>query len=222
MNRDADDEARSVAPDRTHRASREVRDGGTDDGADDEAPSQWIVRFAPLVASGGAVLDVACGRGRHARWFEAHGHRVTAIDRDAEALAACGASERLCCDLERGDPAASWPVAGRRFAAIVVTRYLHRPSLPSIVAALGPGGVLLYETFAAGNERFGRPRNPAFLLEPGELLAACRGLTIVAYEDGVVDRPAPASIQRICAVRDDGPSNEGAVAAVGLARRHAL
>ncbi len=169
------------------------------------APTDWVARFAPLVEPGGTVLDVASGAGRHARWFEARGHRVTAIDRDADALAASGASERIACDLE-GDHAA-WPVAGRTFAAVVVTRYLHRPLLPAIVAALADGGVLLYETFAAGNARFGRPANPDFLLAPGELLAVCQGLQVVAYEDGLVGSPPTASIQRICAVRaNDGDS----------------
>lgn len=175
---------------------------GTAPTHDHDRPSAWIVRFAPLVVAGGAVLDVACGSGRHVRWFEAHGHRVTAIDRSATALAAASASEPLLADLEAGDAARCWPVAGRRFAAVVVTNYLHRPLLPLLVAALAPGGVLLYETFAAGNARFGRPASPAFLLEPGELLAATAGLTVVAYENGVVRHPRPASIQRICAVRD--------------------
>lgn len=169
---------------------------------DDDRPSPWIVRFTPLVVAGGAVLDVACGNGRHVRWFEACGHRVTAIDRSESALAAAGATEPLVVDLEAGDATRCWPVTDRRFAAVVVTHYLHRPLLPLLVAALAPGGVLLYETFAAGNARFGRPANPAFLLEPGELLAATAGLTVVAYEDGLVRDPRPASIQRICAVRD--------------------
>ena len=165
-----------------------------------DTPSSWVARFAPLFAPGGTVLDVACGRGRHARWLEARGHRVTAIDRDAGALAACGAFEPILCDLETEPP--TWPVRGRRFAGVVVTNYLHRPLFDDLIASLAEGGVLLYETFAAGNGRFGRPANPAFLLEPGELLARCAGLSVVAYEDGVVAEPAPASIQRICCVRD--------------------
>ena len=170
------------------------------------------MRFAALVVPGGAVLDVASGRGRHARWFEAAGHRVTALDRDAVALAGCGAFETIACDLE-SEPV-TWPLAGRTFAAVIVTNYLHRPLFPSLLASLAPGGVLLYETFAAGNEVFGRPRNPAFLLEPGELLERCRDLQVVAYEDGLVASPGPASIQRICAVRP-------AIDAVA-AQRHAL
>ncbi len=162
------------------------------------------------------MLDVACGRGRHARWFESRGHRVTGIDRDADALAACGASEAIACDLET-EPIA-WPLPTRRFAAVVVTHYLHRPLFPRLIASLAPGGVLIYETFAAGNGRLGKPSNPAFLLEPGELLERCRGLTVVAYEDGLVALPAPASVQRICCVWE--PS--GYASATSTAVRHAL
>lgn len=177
----------------------------------DDAPSAWVVRFAPLIAERGKVLDVACGRGRHARWFESRGHRVTGIDRDADALRTCGASETIRYDLEAGP--IGLPVSDR-FAAIVVTNYLHRPLFPSLIDALLPGGVLLYETFAEGNARFGRPANPAFLLERGELLVHCVGLTIVAFEDGLVTSPRPASIQRICAVREAADG--------GRAQRHAL
>ncbi|MEO8936804.1 MAG: class I SAM-dependent methyltransferase [Burkholderiaceae bacterium] len=170
-----------------------------------ELPSPWVVRFAPLIAAGGSVLDVASGTGRHARWLAARGHRVTAVDRDADALDACGASETIRCDLEMDGQ--SWSLGQRAFAAVVVTNYLHRPLFPALIAALAPGGVLLYETFAVGNERFGRPRNPAFLLRPGELLQHCASLDIVAYEDGLITDPGPASIQRICAVSTplDGP-----------------
>jgi SAM-dependent methyltransferase len=156
------------------------------------------VRFTPLIEAHGAVLDVACGRGRHARWFEARGHRVTGIDRDVQALAESGASETVEADLEAGG---AWPLPGRRFAAVVVTNYLHRPLFPSLIDAVADDGVLIYETFAAGNERFGKPSNPAFLLAPGELLERCGGLEIVAYEDGLIGDPPHASIQRICAIR---------------------
>ncbi len=162
-----------------------------------DTPSPWVVRFGPLIAPAGPVLDVACGSGRHARWLEAHGHRVTGVDRDGEALAGSGASETIVADLE----GAPWPLDDRWFAAVVATNYLHRPLFPALVAALAPGGVLIYETFAVGNERFGKPGNPAFLLRTGELLDHCRDLDVVAYEDGLVDDPAPASRQRICAVR---------------------
>ncbi len=171
-----------------------------------DGPSPWVVRFATAIPKGGAVLDVASGRGRHARWLEARGHRVTAIDRDAGALEAGGASEAIVFDLEAG---LEWPLTGRRFAAVVVTNYLHRPLFPALLAALADDGVLLYETFAVGNERFGRPGNPDFLLGPGELLALCRGLEIVAFEDGLVGDPPVASIQRICAIDRSRSSARG-------------
>ena len=165
-------------------------------------PSPWVVRFAGLTPSGGEVLDVACGSGRHTRLFLERGHRVVAVDRDLSGLADLAAHprlERVEADLEQGGP---FVLAGRSFAAVVVANYLHRPLLPSLVAAVDAEGVFIYETFAAGNERFGRPRNPDFLLEPGELLDAVRGrLRVIAYEDVVVDRPSPAAVQRICAIR---------------------
>ncbi|MGE5524208.1 MAG: class I SAM-dependent methyltransferase [Rhodospirillaceae bacterium] len=164
-------------------------------------PSAWITRWACIVPRCGAVLDVACGSGRHARWFAARGHRVDAVDRDPEAIASLAGVDRvapLCSDIENGP----WPYAGRIYAAIVVANYLHRPLFPVLLDALAPGGVLLYETFAAGNERYGRPRNPAFLLQPGELLEIVRGrLRVVAYEDVELGEPRPACVQRICALR---------------------
>ena len=167
--------------------------------------SPWIERFAGLVPPGGAVLDLAAGGGRHTRFFLGRGHPVLAVDRDTGALAGI-ADARLTClqaDLEAGP----WPLQGRRFAGVVVTNYLHRPLLRRVVEAVTEGGALLYETFAQGNEALGRPRNPDFLLRPGELLEAVRGtLTVVAYEHGKVDRPRPAMIQRIAAVRDPSPS----------------
>jgi len=167
-----------------------------------EPHSAWMVRFAGLVPGGGAVLDVACGPGRHALLFAARGHPVTAIDRDRAALATLegiAGIEAIAADLEDGAP---FPLAGRRFAGIVVANYLWRPLVPALLAALAPGGALLWETFAAGNEQFGRPRNPDFLLRPGELLEMVRGtLDVVAFEDGSVDTPRPAIVQRIVAVR---------------------
>lgn len=161
-----------------------------------------MVRFAGLVPAGGAVLDLACGRGRHAHMFAARGHPVIAIDRDRTALAALegvAGIEALAIDLEDGS---SFPFASRAFAGIVVANYLWRPLVPALLAALAPGGALLWETFAAGNEEFGRPRNPDFLLRPGELLAMVRStLDVVAFEDGRVDTPRPAIVQRIAAVR---------------------
>ena len=156
-------------------------------GAGDLAPSPWIVRFAPLVPAGARVLDLACGTGRHARLFADRGCRVLAVDRDAAALAALArvaGVETARLDLETG----AWPLAGEEFDAIVVANYLHRPLFPFLLASLAPDGLLLYETFARGNEAFGRPSNPDFLLEPGELLRLVAGrLKVVAYEEGQVD-----------------------------------
>jgi SAM-dependent methyltransferase len=164
-------------------------------------PSPWVARFAALVASGGDVLDVACGSGRHTRLFLERGHPVVAIDRDLSGIADLAEHPRLEtveADLEDEGP---FPLSGRSFAAVVVANYLHRPLLPSLVAAVDADGVFVYETFSAGNECFGRPRNPDFLLRPGELLDAVQGrLRVIAYEDVVVDRPSPAAIQRVCAV----------------------
>lgn len=164
--------------------------------------SAWVERWSALVPPEGDVLDVACGFGRHARWFALRGHRVTAVDRDGAAiagLAGVAGIEAVQADIEGGP----WPFAGRRFAGVVVTNYLHRPLLPLLVDAVGEGGVLLYETFALGNERFGRPSNPAFLLRPGELLEAVRGqLRVVAYEDLETSVPRPAMVQRLCARRE--------------------
>jgi SAM-dependent methyltransferase len=163
-----------------------------------ETPSPWVQRWAQLVERG-PVLDVACGGGRHAILFAERGFEVFAVDRDEQALPA--SITFLKADLEDGSP---WPLAGKRFAAIVVTNYLHRPLLPVLARSLDEGGVLLYETFMAGNERYGKPANPNFLLRPGELLEACAGLTVVAFEQGVVERPKKAVVQRVCAVR--GPA----------------
>jgi SAM-dependent methyltransferase len=166
-------------------------------------PSRWVRRWTHLIAPGGAVLDVASGAGRHSRWFAAHGHPVTAIDRDAAALATLRDEPNiatLAADLEN----AAWPLAAdATFAAIVVTNYLHRPLFPQLLRALGAGGVLIYETFAQGNETVGKPSNPAFLLQPGELLDAVRGqLRVIAFQDGFLAEPRPAFIQRICAVKE--------------------
>lgn len=166
-----------------------------------EDPSAWVVRFAPQIRAGGSVLDLACGSGRHARYLADLGHRVLAVDIDAasvQSMAGCSGIEARIADLEGGP----WPFAGRRFDGIVVTRYLHRPLLAPLLEAVAPGGVLIYETFAAGNERYGRPRNPEFLLQPGELLEWARGhLRVIAFEDLYVDSPKPAMMQRICALR---------------------
>ena len=170
-----------------------------------QAPSPWVERFAALVPAGGAVLDLACGTGRHGRLFADRGHPVTAVDIDAAAIDAVAADPRIeaiAADLESG----GWPLEDRRFTGIVVTNYLWRPILPRLAAALDPGGVLIYETFAKGNERYGRPRKPAHLLRPGELLQAfAQALCVVAYEHGIVDHPRPAVVQRIAAVRTARP-----------------
>jgi len=171
------------------------------DGHQGLAASPWALRWAPLLRPGSRVLDVACGSGRHARLFAAAGHAVTAVDRDAAAIAALatvpGISAR-CADIEGGP----WPYAGQSFDAVVVTNYLHRPLFAALVAAVAPGGVFIYETFAVGNERHGRPSNPDFLLRPGELLEVVRpALDVVAYEAGFVAQPKPAVLQRVCARR---------------------
>jgi SAM-dependent methyltransferase len=162
-------------------------------------PLPWIVQWAGLVAPGSAVLDVAAGRGRHSRFFSGRGHPVTAIDRDISALEASDAIEIIQADLEDGS---AWPLPGRHFGAVVVTNYLHRPLIPVLLEAVEPGGVLLYQTFMAGNERFGKPSNPDFLLKDGELLEAVRGnYSVVAYEARLVSEPSMAMVQRISARR---------------------
>lgn len=160
-------------------------------------PSSWVVRWGTQVTIG-PVLDLACGSGRHARWFAARGLPVVAVDRQPLLDEPAGV-EFIRADLEDGSP---WPLAGRRFGAIVVTNYLHRPLLPLIASALAPGGLLIYETFMVGNERFGRPTNPAFLLRPGELRQAFAGLTVLAFEEGEVSSPKQAVVQRIAALRE--------------------
>lgn len=165
-------------------------------------PSAWVTRFAPFLRADGEILDLACGSGRHARWLAGRGWRVEAVDRDAGALAALagvpGVRVRVA-DLEQG----AWPYAGRRFDGVVVTNYLHRSLFPLIEGALAEGGVLIYETFMSGNERFGRPSNPDFLLRSQELLDVVRsaGLRVIAFEEGETASPRPAVVQRICAQR---------------------
>lgn len=164
------------------------------------APSAWVERWLAWIRPGGDVLDVACGAGRHARLLARLGFEVCAVDRDLARFTdpPPGVDLRVA-DLEAGP----WPYPGRRFDGVVVTNYLHRPLMPTLVDSLEPGGVLVYETFARGQERFGRPSNPDFLLLPGELLEAVRGrLRVIAYEDLVLDAPRPAAVQRICARRE--------------------
>ncbi|RAS39113.1 class I SAM-dependent methyltransferase [Paraburkholderia bryophila] len=177
-------------------------------------PSRWVRHWAHLVAAGGAVLDVASGAGRHARFFASLGHPVTAVDRDAAALDTLRDAPLitpLAADLE----GAAWPLPGdAKFAAVVVTNYLHRALFPQLLNSLAPGGVLVYETFAQGNESVGKPSNPAFLLAPGELLEIVRGrLRVVAFQDGFLAQPRPAYVQRICAILEAERSADPAQAA---------
>ena len=162
------------------------------------APSVWVNRFLPLIKPGGLVLDLAAGSGRHVRLLRDCGFAVCAVDRDTTALLAFAGP---CCEVRRIDLETDdrWQLDDD-YDGIIVTNYLHRPLLPAIARALAPGGVLIYETFARGNERFGRPRNPDFLLRPGELLEAFKTLTVVAFEEGEVSVPRPAVIQRLAAV----------------------
>jgi SAM-dependent methyltransferase len=156
-------------------------------------PSAWVLAWAPRIASG-TVLDVACGAGRHARVFLERGLKVVAVDRELQSIPG---ARFVQADLEGGP----WPFAGERFAGIVVTNYLWRPLFPVLAESLAPGGILIYETFMAGNERFGKPSNPQFLLRPGELLEAFGELDVIAFEEGFVAQPWPAMIQRLCAAR---------------------
>ena len=164
------------------------------------AASPWVRRFAPLVPAG-EVLDLACGRGRHARLFAGLGHPVLALDRDTPALAATAGAGITTLEIDLEIDGVPWPFDAGRFAGIVVTNYLHRPLFQHLCASLAPGGILIYETFALGNEAFGKPSNPAFLLRPGELLemATAGHLTVLAFEDGIVAEPKPARVQRLCA-----------------------
>ena len=160
--------------------------------------SAWVQRWSHLVAPGTTVLDVACGSGRHLRWFTQRGCRVTGVDRDEHALAAsCGIAETVLADIE----SAAWPLPDRRFDAVVVTNYLWRELMPTLLASVAEGGVLIYETFSAGNESVGKPSNPKFLLQPGELLRSVPGLRVVAFEEGFATSP-DRFVQRLVAVRE--------------------
>ncbi len=164
-------------------------------------PSPWVQRHAALIDAGATVLDYACGSGRHARWLAAAGWHVTAIDRDAAAICSLNGIaniEAICADLEEG----KWPLENRTFQAVVVTRYLFRPRFANLLDCLAPNGVLIYETYMQGQEEFGRPSNPDFLLRPGELLERLtEDFSVVAFEQGRVNMPAPAVMQRLCAVK---------------------
>ncbi len=176
-------------------------------------PSLWVVRFAPLIKSGGTVLDLACGNGRHARHMLKNGYRVVMLDRVTEALADLE-NDRSCeiitADLEGEEPVfeEGGPLAGRTFDGIIVVNYLHRELFDSLIDAVNPGGVFIYKTFARGNEVYTRPRNPHHLLKSGELLKLVEGkLQVVAYEHGIIEKgPLPGVIQRICAVKPEAES----------------
>lgn len=192
-----------------------------------ERPSAWVARFAPLIPAG-LVLDLACGSGRHARLIASIANPVLAVDRNASALAQIAAQGEpnitpLQIDLEQPDAAQAqpaWPLQPGRYSGIVVTNYLHRPLFPALIASLAEGGVLIYETFAAGNERYGKPSSPAFLLQTGELLqrlaeapgvaAAAPALRVIAFEDGYTALPRPAMVQRICVLRGQ-PSSDASL-----------
>lgn len=171
-------------------------------------PSDWVARWGRLVKPGGQVLDIACGHGRHMKWFAEHGFSALGIDRSEEALASAKLfGDTVHADIEQGP----WPLQSdgslRQFDAIVVTNYLWRALFPVITQSLSPGGILIYETFAQGNGVFGKPSNPDFLLAPGELLSIAHAMRIIAFEEGFLDNP-PRIVQRIVAVQ--GPASEGA------------
>jgi SAM-dependent methyltransferase len=160
-------------------------------------PSTWLTRWAHLLQPGTSVLDLACGSGRHVRWLAGAGLAVTALDRDANAVEPLRPlAEVVVADIESGP----WPLGERQFDLVLVTNYLWRPLWTQMLGAVRPGGLLVYETFARGNETVGRPSRPEFLLEPGELLARCRDWRVLGYEDGFLDAP-PRFVQRIVAQR---------------------
>lgn len=165
----------------------------------DLAPSAWVVKHASRIPAGGAVLDVACGGGRHARYLAAQGYRVDAVDRDVTAFANVPDRVRvITADLEME----AWPFQPQSYAGVVVTNYLHRPRFGLLLDALTNGGALIYETFAQGNEKFGRPSRAEFLLAPGELLRAVDvSCDVIAFEEGFVEVPKSAVTQRIVAVK---------------------
>lgn len=163
-------------------------------------PSQWVVKHAALIRKGGRVLDLACGGGRHAIWLAGQGYQVDAVDRDAQAVAGMQGMPNInvsIVDLETGN----WPGIDQRYDGIVVSRYLFRPLLSTLTKMLNPDGVLIYETFMVGNERYGRPSNPDYLLQPNELKTVYAPLLkIYAFEQGRFEEPVLAMVQRICAI----------------------
>lgn len=167
------------------------------------APSSWLLRWQPCWGTSATALDLACGSGRNLRHLVALGLQVTGVDRDALALAGLhDLAEIIAADIEAGP----WPLGQRQFDLVLVSNYLWRPLLAQIVAAVAPGGWLIYETFADGQQSIGRPARADFLLQPGELLQVCAGLRIVGYENGFETGAQhgggqPRYVQRIAAVR---------------------
>ena len=181
-------------------------------------PSAWVKRFASLIPAGGTVLDLACGNGRHVQWLAGQGLQVTGVDRDPTALRALHSmAEVIVADIESGP----WPLPQRHFDAVVVTNYLWRPLLPTIQASLAPGGVLIYETFADGQQHIGKPSRPDFLLQPGELLRAFAGLRVVAFEDGH-EAVRERFVQRLVAVQVANPAAAGATPSNPAPTRYSL
>lgn len=172
-----------------------------------EPPSDWLMKHAAYIKSGGHVLDVAAGKGRNSRWLAQHGFRVEAVDKNSEALGSMKGVDNITlkiADIENK----AWPYVGQQFDAIVVCRYMHRPLFSALYESLAPDGALIYETFMQGHEAYGRPSNPDFLLRPGELLEVFHHqLDVVAFEEGYQEIPKPAMMQRICAIRDSAIKN---------------
>jgi hypothetical protein len=164
-------------------------------------PSDWLLRWQHLLEPGHSAIDVACGAGRHVRWLSGHGLKVTAVDRDAAALSSLTLLNNvttLCADLE----GSAWPLPGRQFDLVLVTHYLWRPLLGTLIDAVAPGGLLIYETFASGQETVGRPSRPDFLLRPGELLSLTQArFHVLGYEDGWSADEPMRRVQRVCARR---------------------
>jgi SAM-dependent methyltransferase len=162
-------------------------------------PSDWVKRWAAAIVPGGRVLDLACGSGRHTRWLAGQGFEVLAVDRDTTGLPAnIRGIESWQVDLE----SLVWPLLGREFDAVVVTNYLFRPRFAELLTCVRPGGILIYETFMVGHERFGRPSNPDFLLLHGELKERVEpDFEVLDFVEGEVIQPKPAVTQRLCARR---------------------
>lgn len=171
------------------------------------SPSNWLKRFGPLLqAQSGTILDLACGAGRNSLYLKSLNLPVLGVDREAQGFHALNIAgvKTMQFDLAAGELGYDWPFGENAFAAIVVCNYLHRPLFPHLIASLQDNGLLIYETFAAGNENFGKPANPAFLLQTGELLLQMQSnrqiqMSVLAYEEGYIDFPKPAVVQRICA-----------------------